>query len=188
MLGLVLAGCGSGGDATTQGGATGQSAATGSGASRQEAPRGDEAAAGKKSESEGREQAGKRKGSEEREQGSGEAKDPSEGSAATRQERAKRKLEKECPPNLSEDACAALVEGYITSGQEKSKGRVVSKPEDCTRVRSREECEATLRAQKAAEGTEGVEVEECLENPTPRCEEVLRVVIEQQQAAEAAGG
>jgi hypothetical protein len=55
---------------------------------------------------------------------------------------------------------------------------------------SRETCEAMFAAQKAAaeRPDESVNVDECLQNPTPRCEAVLGRIVEEQYAASQESG
>ncbi len=129
-----------------------------------------------------------------KEAGHGRATDPGsadapgdDGSTSARREEAERKLKEHCPPDADTASCEALVEGFLAA-KGKSTGSAVNEPGDCTQAMSEEECERTLKAQKASEGNYSVDVEECLANPTPRCEEVLRPLFEQQQAAEASGG
>jgi hypothetical protein len=129
-----------------------------------------------------------------KEAGHGQAADPGSvetpgdgGSMSARREKVERKLKEQCPPDADAASCEALVEGFLAAKGE-STGRAVDEPGDCTQAMSKEECEKTLKAQKASEGNYSVDVEECLADPTPRCEEVLRPLFEQQQAAEASGG
>jgi hypothetical protein len=123
----------------------------------------------------------------------GQVADPASGETAgdddlraARRDKVERKLEEQCPPDADAASCEALVEGFL-GAKGKSTGSEVDEPGDCTQAMSREECEKTLEAQKASEGNYSVDVEKCLANPTPRCEEVLRPFFEQQQAAEASG-
>lgn len=60
--------------------------------------------------------------------------------------------------------------------------RRFEEPSDCLKAMSREQCEALAAAEKGGHG-ESVNLEECIDNPTPRCEEVLRPVYEEQVAA-----
>ena len=129
-----------------------------------------------------------------KEAGHGQAVDPGSGetagdagSRAARREKVERKLKERCPPDADAASCEALVEGFLAA-KGKSTGSEVDEPADCTQAMSEEECERTLKAQKASEGNYSVDVEKCLANPTPRCEEVLRPLFEQQQAAEQSGG
>jgi hypothetical protein len=188
--GILLAGCGSGDEATSATERTSAEAAAPdsggegperkSGPSRAPADR-DGGQSGKSNKS------GK-------EAGHGQATDPGSadtpgegGSTSARREKAERKLKEHCPPDADKASCEALVEGFLAS-KGKSTGSAVNEPSDCTQAMSEEECERTLKAQKASEGNYSVDVEECLADPTPRCEEVLRPLFEQQQAAEASGG
>jgi hypothetical protein len=98
----------------------------------------------------------------------------------------KHKLAESCPDGADRTSCEALVEGFLASRD--SKSHVVSAPRDCAQAISTADCEATLRAQKASEDTYSVDVQECLDNPTPRCEAVLRPVFEQQYAASHQSG
>lgn len=89
----------------------------------------------------------------------------------------------DCPDGLSAAECGALVEAY---GQAKAKGAdatTLESPRDCLAVMSRGECEAMLGAQKAAAEAAGtpIIVEECMRNPTPRCEEALKQMFESQR-------
>jgi hypothetical protein len=120
--------------------------------------------------------------------GQGQAADPNSGETATaRREKVERKLKEQCPPDADMASCEALVQGFLAA-KGKSTGSAVDEPGDCTQAMSKGECEKTLKAQKASEGNYSVDVEECLADPTPRCEEVLRPLFEQQQTAEASGG
>ncbi len=180
MLGAT--GCGSDNGTTVQGSAAGPSASAGaeeagqSGGVADRKPgrhRGDDTGAGRN----GRNQAdGRSKAT---------GADGHDADSARRQQ-VKRKLERECPPDADDASCEAMVDGFI-AGRGDSKGKPLNDPEDCTQTRSEQECERDLRAQKAAEDTYSVDVEECLDDPTPRCEAVLRPLFERQQAAEEAG-
>jgi len=71
------------------------------------------------------------------------------------------------------------------------KGRSVrvDEPADCLKAMSRKQCEELVAAQRAAQGNgEPVNFEECMKNPTPHCEEVLRPVYEEQAAASRGEG
>lgn len=185
VLGALLGGCGSGDEATTSDSAAAEAARVGSGETSVADEQG-ETDAGSKGDSMSSE---KSKG--ERKQGGSSDSHPDDaadepGSGSSHREIVRRKLEKSCPPDVDKASCEALVDGFIDA-KGKSKGREVNGPEDCAQAMSREQCEATLKAQRASEGTYSVDVEECLDNPTPRCEEVLRPLFEQQQAAEQSG-
>lgn len=67
----------------------------------------------------------------------------------------------------------------------------MEKPNDCLEVMSRAQCKALLAAQQAAAESENepVNVERCLEDPTPRCREVLESMAEDQHLTpQSAGG
>lgn len=185
-LAALLGGCGSGDEATTRDDVAAEAAPAGSGqASGSDRQEGNGAAADRDSEPPGKK---KRKGEQNGSPGSDPGDVPDQqGSGAAHRERVKHKLEKSCPPEADEASCEAMVEEFLIS-KGKSKSSEVAAPEDCTRAMSKEECEATLKAQKASQGTYSVDVEECLDDPTPRCEEVLRPLFEQQQAAEQSAG
>jgi hypothetical protein len=93
---------------------------------------------------------------------------------------------KHCPKGLDLSQCKALVEGSKQTHGTPS--YPVTEPDDCVKAMGQAECEAVYKAQKeAAEaGGESVDVQKCLQNPTPRCEAILRPVFEQQRAAEEA--
>jgi hypothetical protein len=95
------------------------------------------------------------------------------------------KVSKACPSSASRSQCEALVAGYEQSKSAPS--YTVTEPEDCLKTMSRGECEVLLTAQKAAaESGTSVDVQECLRNPTPTCEAIVRPLLEQQRAAEEA--
>jgi hypothetical protein len=186
VLTLGAAGCGSEDGATVQGGPAGRSASAGSEEAAQSSGESDRVA-GRKARRDSAD--GPEAGTSERHQahGAGRTKEADgHGADSARRPQVKRKLEEECPPNADDASCEAMVEGFIAD-RGHSKGKPLNHPEDCTQTRSKEECETDLRAQKAAEGTYSVDVEECLDDPTPRCEAVLRPLFERQQAAEEAG-
>jgi hypothetical protein len=99
----------------------------------------------------------------------------------------KRKLAKYCPPGTSKEECEGLVEGFLE--KQDAKSTQVADPQDCTKAMSRAQCEELLREQQQAAAGEGssVDVQQCMEHPTPQCEEALRPVFEQQLAAQQAG-
>lgn len=185
---VLLAGCGSGNDATTANGEPGAGVAAAGGMESHGTPaqpdRGPVDGAGKQRREDGAD--AKQGRSEDKKASRGPAQ-PEDTSRPARRAKIERKLKESCPPDVDEASCEAMVEGFLAS-RGKSTGHAVEKPSDCTRSMSKEECEATLRAQKESEGNYSVDVEECLANPTPRCEEVLRPLFEQQRAAESSGG
>lgn len=184
LLMLGAAGCGSDDGTTVQGSAAGPSTSAGPEEAEQQS---DESggAAGRKARRDSGD--GPEAGRNGQANGAGKAEraDGRDANSAQRQQ-VKRKLEQECPPDADDASCEAMVDGFI-AGRGDSKGKPLNDPEDCTQTRSKQECERDLRAQKAAEDTYSVDVEECLADPTPRCEAVLRPLFEQQQAAEEAG-
>jgi hypothetical protein len=188
--GILLAGCGSGDETTSATERTSAEVATpDSGGEGQEKKSGPNRAPADRDGG----QSGKSNKSGKK-AGHGQAADPGsvdtpgdDGSTSARREKAERKLKEHCPPDADKASCEVLVEGFLAA-KGKSAGHAVDEPGECTQAMSEEECERTLKAQKASEGNYSVDVEECLADPTPRCEEVLRPLFEQQQAAEASGG
>jgi hypothetical protein len=99
------------------------------------------------------------------------------------------KAAKDCPGGLDSDQCGALVEGFLNG--KGATPHALASPGDCEATMSQAACEAMLGAQKAAAENAGtpVNVEECIENPTPRCEAVLGQMFEaQRSASEGSGG
>jgi hypothetical protein len=90
-----------------------------------------------------------------------------------------RKAKASCPRGLSPAQCEETVKQYGSAAP----GPTVpaSTADDCVAVMGQAECEALLAKQQAAakEG-ESVSVDECLREPTPRCEAVFGPVIKQQ--------
>jgi hypothetical protein len=97
-----------------------------------------------------------------------------------------RKLRKHCPKNVGSKACTAMVESFVAAQGTEAKS--LNSPEECVASRGKAECEEILRQQSEAAGGESVNVQECLANMTPKCEEILRPYFESRQASEAAGG
>jgi hypothetical protein len=92
-----------------------------------------------------------------------------------------RKARASCPAGVSAAQCKATVEKYV--GTPAGPSHPVVESEDCLDFMGRAECEAMLTAQQAASGVGvSVNVEECLRNPTPECEAVLKPILEAQQA------
>jgi hypothetical protein len=91
-----------------------------------------------------------------------------------------------CPKGTDVSQCEALVEASEQASS--SPSYTVTQPEDCLKAMSQQECEATYSAQKQAaeSGGTSVDVQACLEDPTPRCEAIVRPFLEQQRAAEEA--
>jgi hypothetical protein len=96
-----------------------------------------------------------------------------------------RKLRKHCPKEVDKATCADLVKAFIAS--QGSESQPVASPEECTKTRTKAECEAVLPAQAAAAEGESVGVQECLAHMTPQCEAILRPIFESQSAAQAGG-
>lgn len=58
----------------------------------------------------------------------------------------------------------------------------IEEPSDCLKAMSRERCEELAAAQGAAERHgDSVNLEECIEHPTPECEAILRPILEAQR-------
>jgi hypothetical protein len=95
----------------------------------------------------------------------------------------RRRAARACPGGLTISQCEALVEEIKQAKHSGSPS--VQRPRDCLEVMSRAECEAMLAAQQAAAQQEGspINLEECLQHPTPRCRAVLEPVLEAQYAA-----
>lgn len=82
-----------------------------------------------------------------------------------------------CVERFGRATCAAMAK---PAG---APSRSVEEPADCMRVKTQSECEELAAAQESARRhDESVNVEKCIENPTPHCEEVLRPVLEAQGA------
>lgn len=126
-------------------------------------------------------QGGDRGGAERASSGRGGSASPSHPKAG------KQKVSKACPSGISRSECETLVTGYQQTKDKPS--HPVQEPEDCLKAMSRGECERLLEGQQEAAEKEGVsiDVQQCLRNPTPRCEEILRAAFEAQVAAGATG-
>jgi hypothetical protein len=94
-----------------------------------------------------------------------------------------RKLAKICPRGLSRAECKSVAKDLA----EPSPSRTMDDPRDCLAVMSKEECESLAKAVTGAPTGGSVNVEECVKNPTPHCEEVLGPVLEALHAAHQAG-
>jgi hypothetical protein len=94
-----------------------------------------------------------------------------------------RRLAKICPRGLTRAECRSVVKQLAKA----SPSHRMNEPRDCLEVMSRDECEALARALADAR-TGSVNVEECVRNPTPHCEEVLGPVLEAQYAASQEAG
>ena len=93
-----------------------------------------------------------------------------------------RKVARICTQSLKRAECESVVKDLA----EPSPSHTMEDPHDCLAVMSKEECEALA---KAVTGTPSgsVNVEECLKNPTPHCEEVLGAALEAMYEAHQAG-
>lgn len=119
------------------------------------------------------------------------AAEPHESSAASGLEGASpvtvKKLRRRCPKGMEASACDELVKTYLEA-QNPAPAPPQPEPGQCPESLSQAECEAAVAASKAAEKGGSVDVQECLANMTPRCEETLRAAFEaQKQAREGAG-
>jgi hypothetical protein len=94
-----------------------------------------------------------------------------------------RKLAKICPRDLSRAECKSVVRDLA----EPSPSHTMDTPRDCLAVMSKEECESMAKAVTGTPTGGSVNVEECVKNPTPHCEEVLGPVLEAMHAARQAG-
>jgi hypothetical protein len=61
----------------------------------------------------------------------------------------------------------------------------MTNPRDCLKSKSRAECKAlvTAQADTAQQAGDSVDIEQCIQTPTPQCEAVLRRAVEAQHAA-----
>lgn len=169
---VVLAGCGSGGDATApveagpSGNPEGSGATPGtepvekSGASQRATARSDESHRSNDS-------------------ASGEPGPPPSapergGSEAVRA--ADRAAVRGCIARFGRSACEEMVR---EAGAPATR---VDEPSDCLKAMSKARCEEMAAAQRAGEEHgDSVNLEECIENPTPKCEAVLRPLLEAQR-------
>lgn len=94
-----------------------------------------------------------------------------------------RKLAKICSQGLARAKCKSVARDLA----EPSPSHTMDSPRDCLAVMSKEECESLAKAVTGAPTGGSVNVEECLKNPTPHCEEVLGPVLEAMHAAHQAG-
>jgi hypothetical protein len=186
LLACAAIGCGSGGEGTTTmpaAAVTGEEAASGASSGGGPSGRG----AGKASEGDGKRP---KAGARSKHAGAGRPKasgNGKQGESSPHSAKVKRKLTKYCPRGTSKEECQGLVEGFLETQDAKS--TQVAEPQDCTKAMSRSQCEELLRQQKqaAARETSSVDVQQCMDHPTPQCEEALRPVFEQQIAAQQAG-
>jgi hypothetical protein len=182
LLALVVSGCGSGGDdSTTAPAPTGPTSGSDSGAT----PGGKEPTTAGSGQKAARRAGSKTVEGDSRRNPGGKDVDSKPGKRHSA--KVKRKLTKYCPQGTSKEECEGLVEGFLETQDAKS--AQVAEPQDCTKAMSRSQCEELLREQQQAAAREGspVDVQQCMEHPTPECEEALRPVFEQQIAAQQAG-
>ena len=108
--------------------------------------------------------------------------------AAAKRRALGRKAAKSCPSGLDAAQCGMLVEAFAK--QDETDPHALNEPRDCVEAMSQANCEAMLTAQKAAaeHSTAPVSVDECVSNPTPRCEAVLGPMFEEQRAASQEAG
>jgi hypothetical protein len=93
-----------------------------------------------------------------------------------------------CPAGVTVAQCESLAEEVAE--KDGSSAPPMEKPNDCLEVMSRAQCEALLAAQQAAaeSGNKPVNIERCLEDPTPRCREVLESMAEDQHLTPQSAG
>lgn len=92
-----------------------------------------------------------------------------------------------CPASLPRAQCESLVRQAARSRHATS--HPVREPSDCLEAMSKGECEELLTAENAtAQDGSTVNVDECLDHPTPKCEKVLQEAYGAQIAAKEAGG
>jgi hypothetical protein len=85
-----------------------------------------------------------------------------------------------CPTTLTRAQCAAVVRA-TTEG---APSNVLDEPRDCLKIMGRAECEAlAAKLRDVFKHSNTFSFDECLQNPTPKCEEVFGPVLEQQRAA-----
>ena len=84
-----------------------------------------------------------------------------------------------CPSGVSRAECEVIAE-QVSDTPSYS----VSSVEDCVKAIGKEGCERLLETERASQGgSPSIDVNECLKNPTPRCEAALRPILEAEQAA-----
>ena len=84
-----------------------------------------------------------------------------------------------CPSGVSRSQCEVIAEQVSDTPS-----YAVSSVEDCVKAIGKEGCERLLEVERAAQGgSPSIDVNECLQNPTPRCEAALRPILEAEQAA-----
>lgn len=104
------------------------------------------------------------------------------------------RMAKHCPTSFGESTCRALVEA---AGKPRDGSHEVVKTGDCTEVLTKADCEAIYAVRdQVAEAPDsvlmsGAEFKECLKNLTPRCEKLLGPILERQrqfEESQEAGG
>jgi hypothetical protein len=95
------------------------------------------------------------------------------------------KLRERCPKGMERAACDDLVESYVAAQNPEAQAAPTPTEPGCPEGLSRAQCEAVLAQQGpgSTQGSAGVNVEECLANMTPQCEELLRASFEAQTQA-----
>lgn len=83
-----------------------------------------------------------------------------------------------CPSGVSRAECEGIAEQV---GETPSTS--VSSPEDCVKAIGREACERLLEVESAAKGGPSIDIKDCLERPTPRCEAALAPILEAERTA-----
>lgn len=98
-----------------------------------------------------------------------------------------KKLRRRCPKGMEPAACDELVKTYLEA-QNPAPAPPQPEPGQCPEALSKAECEAAVAATKTAEKGGAVNVQECLANMTPQCEEALRAAFEAQAHAQEGAG
>lgn len=96
---------------------------------------------------------------------------------------AARRAARACPAGYTEQQCRATVEAIA----EPTPSHSVEDASDCVEAMGKAKCEELAKGLHADDGQDGgsVDAEECVKNPTPYCEEVLRAVAESLYGARA---
>jgi hypothetical protein len=191
MLGAGAIGCGSGQHSDTREGAgresSGEGTSTGTPGAVAEAP---PAAAGDKSSprQSGSERRTSGESREHSQDGGREAASDASGTAAAKRRALGRKAAEDCPSGIDAAQCGMLVEASAKEGE--SDPHALNEPRNCAEAMSQSNCESMLAAQKAAaeRSAAPVSVDECVRNPTPRCEAMLGPMFEEQRAASQEAG
>ncbi|HEX7243964.1 MAG TPA: hypothetical protein VF245_00175 [Solirubrobacterales bacterium] len=168
---LLVGGCGSGGDTTTAVGTDRPSdRAESGGASRAEAEGSGSAAGANTQSGAPHRSSGNENGAADRPSASpvqGKAKPAVAGDRAA---------VRSCLARFGRTVCNEMVR------QGAAPATRVDEPSDCLKAMSKAMCEELAAAQQAGEEHgDSVNLEECIENPTPKCEAVLRPLLEAQR-------